>query len=253
MSSAPVLGAAPTQSRRVSRVLIGGIGAAAPEPPVEKAHVIGDPVTAWAQSLGRSSPHVAGRPRGEACRIRYAAECVWACERPPEAARCDTRLGQRVGQFGRALAAEQPRVMPFRRPPPAPQTRVACLGVACRGDQDRAGQDHGTRRPARKKRRHSLQRFTLGCRENRTLRLGVLLARLKAKLRGYDHDDGVAGNVAGLKPCFSPARGSLQTWRNVNRQLTQHLAVLRCCCQAATSWRRVSRVSAGPNIVPRGR
>ena len=142
---------------------------------------------------------------------------------------------------------------PSAGPPPALQTRVACLGVACRGDQDRAGQDHGTRRPARKKCRHSLQRFTLGCRENRTLRLGVLLARLKAKLRGYDHDDGVAGNVAGLKPCFSPARGSLQTWRNVNRQLTQHLAVLRCCFQAATSWRRVSRVSAGPNIVPRGR
>ena len=156
--------------------------------------------------------------RGEACLIRYADDCVCACERPPEAERCYTMRGQRRGTFGLELSAEKTRVMPCSRQPPAPKTSCELLGFECRWDKDRAGKDHVTRRTARKKRRNSLKRFTPWCREHRHRRLGVLFARLKAKLRGYDNDDGVPGNSAGLKPCFSQALGILKQWLNRRSQ-----------------------------------
>ena len=156
--------------------------------------------------------------REEACLIRYADDVVCAVERQPEAERFDTLRGQRRGKVGRERSAEKTRVMPCSRPPPAPQTSCELLGCECRWDKDRAGQDHVTRRTARQKRRTALKRFTPWGREPRHLRLGVLLARLTAKLRGYDHDDGVPGNLAGLQPCFSPSLGILTKWLNRRRQ-----------------------------------
>jgi RNA-directed DNA polymerase len=156
--------------------------------------------------------------RGEACRIRYADDFVCAFERQPEAEHFYTMLGQRLGTFGLELSAEKTRVMPFSRQPPAPKTSVALLGFECRWDKDRAGQDHITRRTARKKLRNSLKRFTQWCRENRHLRLGVLFARLNAKLRGYYNYYGVPGNFASLKQFFSQALGILKKWLNRRSQ-----------------------------------
>jgi hypothetical protein len=127
-------------------------------------------------------------------------------------------LGQRLGKFGLELSAEKTRVMPFSRHPPAPKTRVEFLGFEFRWDKDRAGKAHVTRRTARKKLRNSLQRFTQWCRENRNLRLGVLCARLNAKLRGYHNYYGVPGNFASLKQFFSQALGILKKWLNRRRQ-----------------------------------
>jgi len=156
--------------------------------------------------------------RGEACLIRYADDVVGACERQPEAERFYTRLGQRLGQFGRELSAEKTRVMPCSRQPPAPKTSFEFLGFEFRGDKDRAGKAHVTRRTARKKLRNSLKRFTQWWRENRHLRLGVLFARLNAKLRGYYNYYGVPGNFAGLKQFFSQALGILKKWLNRRSQ-----------------------------------
>jgi len=156
--------------------------------------------------------------RGEACLIRDADDFVWAVERQPEAERFYTRRGQRLGTFGRALSAEKTRVMPVSRQPPAPKTSVAFLGFECRWDKDRVGKAQVTRRTARKKLRNSLKRFTQWGREHRHLRLGVLLARLNAKRRGYDNDYGVPGNFAGLQPFFSQALGILKKWLNRRSQ-----------------------------------
>jgi RNA-directed DNA polymerase len=150
--------------------------------------------------------------RGEACLISYADAFVCACERQAEAERVDARLGQRRGKFGLERSADQTRVIPFSRQPPAPKTSVEWLGFECRWDKARVGKAHVTRRTARKKLRNSLKRCTQGCRENRHLRLGVLCARLNAKLRGYDNDYGVPGNCASLTQFFSQALGILQKW-----------------------------------------
>ena len=127
-------------------------------------------------------------------------------------------LGQRLGKFGLELSAEKTRVIPFSRQPPAPKTSFEFLGFEFRWDKDRAGKDHVTRRTARKKLRNSLKRFTQWCRENRNLRLGVLFARLNAKLRGYYNYYGVPGNSAGLKQFFSQALGILKKWLNRRSQ-----------------------------------
>lgn len=156
--------------------------------------------------------------RGEACLIRYADDFVCACERQEEAECFYTMLGQRLGKFGLELAAEKTRVIPFSRQPPAPKTSCEFLGFEFRWDKDRAGTAHVTRRTARKKLRNSLKRFTHWCRANRNLRLGVLFARLNAKLRGYYHYDGVPGNFAGLKQFFSQALGILKKWLNRRSQ-----------------------------------
>jgi RNA-directed DNA polymerase len=90
-------------------------------------------------------------------------------------------------------------------------TSGAFLGCEWLWAKDRAGQAHVPRRTGRQQLRNSLRRFTPWCRENRNLRLGVLWARLHAKLRGYSNDDGVPGNFASLTPVFSQALGLLQT------------------------------------------
>jgi RNA-directed DNA polymerase len=143
---------------------------------------------------------------------------VCAFERQPEAERVYTMRGQRLGKFGLARSAEKTRVMPFSRHPPAPRTRFEFLGFEFRGDKDRAGKAHGTRRTARKQLRNSLKRCTPWCRENRPLPLGGLLARLNAMLREYSHYYGVPGNFAGLKPFFSQALEMLKKWRNRRSQ-----------------------------------
>ena len=170
-------------------------------------------VTRWRPTL----PHVRFR-EGVGVRLPRATRRVGAFERQPEAERFYTMLGQRLGKFGLERSAEKTRGMPCRRQPPAPKTSVEFLGFECRWDTDRAGKDHVTRRTARKTLRNALKRGTPWCRENRHLRLGVLLARLKAKLRGYYHDDGVPGNSAGLKQFFSQALRILQKWLNRRRQ-----------------------------------
>jgi RNA-directed DNA polymerase len=141
-----------------------------------------------------------------------------AFARPSEAARFYTMPGQRRGQLGLELSAEKTRVMPCSRHPPAPKTSFEFLGCECRWAQNRAGQDHVTRRTARPKLRTSRKRFTQGCREHRNLRLGVLCARLNAKRRGDYNYYGVHGNFARLKPFVSQALGLLKKWRNRRRQ-----------------------------------
>jgi group II intron reverse transcriptase/maturase len=156
--------------------------------------------------------------RGEACLIRYADDFVCAFEHQADAERFYTALGQRLGKFGLELSAEKTRVMPFSRLPPAPKTSFEFLGFEFRWGKDRAGKAHVTRRTARQKLRSSLKRFTHWCRENRNLRLGVLFARLNAKLRGYYNYYGVPGNAAGLKQFFSQALGILKKWLNRRSQ-----------------------------------
>ena len=155
---------------------------------------------------------------GVGVRVPRATRLVCAFERQPEAERFYTMRGQRLGKFGLELSAEKTRVRPFSRHPPAPKTSFEFLGFEFRWDKDRAGKAHVTRRTARKKLRTSLKRFTQWCRENRNLRLGVLFARLNAKLRGYYNYDGVPGNSAGLKQFFSQALRILKKWLNRRSQ-----------------------------------
>ena len=175
--------------------------------------------------------------RGEACLLRSADDCVCACEEPAEAARFSSVLGQRLKQCGLALSGAKPRMIPFSRPRQAGKTRGEFLGCECRWGKARKGQEHRKRRPARKKLRASLQRFTAWCQETRHHRLPGLFQRLNATLRGYDNDDGVHGNAASRKEVFKKAIRILLQWLNRRRQRHRYTwqgytAVLECCTVA---------------------
>lgn len=129
--------------------------------------------------------HKVVRPscKGEACLIRYADDFVAAFEYQHEAERFYHVLGQRLGKFGLALAADKTRIIPFDRA--QSETGFDFLGFEFRWGKDRAGKPHLKRRTAPKKLRQSIQNFTDWCRQNRNLRLPYLFRQLNAKLRGY--------------------------------------------------------------------
>jgi RNA-directed DNA polymerase len=177
------------------------------------AHVyLHDALDLWCE------PGVTRRCRGEACRIRDADDFVCALEKQEDAERFYTALGQRLGKFGLELSAEKTRVISCSRQPPVAKTSFEFLGFEFRWGKDRAGQDHFNRRTSRTKLRNSRKRCTQWCKTNRHPRRGVLCARLNAKLRGYDNDYGVHGNVASLNQFFFSAMGILQQWLNRRSQ-----------------------------------
>ena len=158
--------------------------------------------------------------RGEACLMRYADEVVCAFEEPGEAARFYTVLGQRLEKCGLELSGAKTRLMPCSRHRLAGKTSVECLGFELRWGKDRKGHDHLKRRTARQKLRNALKRFTAWCKENRHLRLPVLVQRLNAHLRGYYNDSGVHGNAASLQPFFNRAMRMLLQW--LHRRSQRH-------------------------------
>jgi RNA-directed DNA polymerase len=156
--------------------------------------------------------------RGEACLIRYADDCVCACEEQADAERFYNVLGQRRETCGLELSAAQTRLIPFQRYRRAGPTSCELLGCALRWGKDRKGKEHLKRRTARKKLRTALQRFTAWGKENRHLRLPVLFQRLNATLRGYYNDYGVHGNAASRKQFFNSAMRIVLTWLNRRSQ-----------------------------------
>lgn len=156
--------------------------------------------------------------RGEACLLRYADDYICAFESPEEAARFYAALGPRREKFGRALATEKTRILPFSRQQPTGQGSFAFLGFELRWGWDRAGKAHLKRRTARPKLRASLPRFTQWCRENRHRRLRMRFKQLNGKLRGYSHYYGVHGNSASLKQFFDGALRILLKWLNRRSQ-----------------------------------
>jgi RNA-directed DNA polymerase len=129
-------------------------------------------------------------------------------------------LGQRLEKFGLEWAAAKTRMIPCSRYRAAGKTSFEFLGFEFRWGKDRKGQDHLTRRTARKKLRLSLHRFTAWCKEHRHLRLPVLCQRLNAKLRGDYNYYGIHGNVASLQEFFNKAIRILLKW--LNRRSPRH-------------------------------
>ena len=160
------------------------------------------------------------KPRGggEACLIRDADDGVAAWPDPAEAARCDPALGPRLGQFGRAVAPDKTRVMPFRHQPARGRTSVDCLGLEGRWGTDRAGTPPVKRRTARTTRRHSSKRFTAWCRDPCRRRVRDVVRDLHANRRGDDRSAGVHGNSPSLPQCVNQARRIRCTWLNRRRQ-----------------------------------
>jgi RNA-directed DNA polymerase len=166
----------------------------------------------WVQQV------VKPRGRGEAGRIRYADDVVAACQDPEEAERFYQELGSRLGTFGREVAPEKTRVMPFQHQHNRGRTSCDVLGFEVRWGADRAGKPHLKRRPARKTRRNSSKRFTAWCRDTCRSRVREVFRALHVKRRGYYRDDGVHGNSPSRHQFCHQARRRLFTWRKRRSQ-----------------------------------
>jgi RNA-directed DNA polymerase len=145
------------------------------------------------------------RGRGEACLIRYADDFVAACQYQEEAERFYQELGARLGKFGREVAAEKTRGMPFHHQHHRGRTSFDFLGFECRWGAERAGKPHRTRRPARQKRRNSMKRCTAWCRETCRSRVREVFRALNVNLRGDYREYGGHGNSPSLQQFFHHA------------------------------------------------
>jgi RNA-directed DNA polymerase len=164
--------------------------------------------------------HKVVKPRcgGEACLIRDADDFVGAFQYQADAERFYRERGQRLGKFGRELSPDKTRVIPFTRQQVPGHTSFDVLGLEFRWGRDRAGKPHLKRRTSRAKLRHSLKRVTEWCKEKCRYRLKDLFREWNAKLRGYDHYDGVHGNSASLHEFFTGVMRLLFKWLNRRSQ-----------------------------------
>ena len=173
----------------------------------------------WHEALDLGCHNVVKpRWRGEACLIRYAEDVVGAVEDQADAERFSREVGQRLGKFGREVAAGKTRVIPVTRPQGPGHTSFDFLGVEVRWGRDRAGKPHLKRRTSRKRRRNSRKRVTEWGKERCRHRLKDVFREVNAKVRGYDHDYGVNGNSARLHEFFTGARRILFKWLNRRSQ-----------------------------------
>ncbi|MGH2609848.1 MAG: hypothetical protein ACRDHF_12285 [Tepidiformaceae bacterium] len=158
------------------------------------------------------------RCRGEAGLIRDADEVVCALQNQVDAERFDQAWGQRRSKFGLAVSAAKTRGIPCSRPQAPGHPSVDLLGVELRWGQDRPSTPPLKRRPSRQKRRNALTRVTDWGQEQGRSRRKDVFGELNAQRRGYDNDDGVNGNSASRRACFTGARRLRFRWLHRRRQ-----------------------------------
>jgi RNA-directed DNA polymerase len=143
---------------------------------------------------------------------------VCAVQEQADAERFYQEVGQRLGKVGLGLSADNTRVIPCTRQQAPGHTSVAVLGVEFRWGRDRASKPHLKRRTSRKKRRNARKRGTDWCQEKGRDRLKDVFREVTAKWRGSYQDDGVKGNSASLRECFTWAMRLLFKWLNRRSQ-----------------------------------
>jgi hypothetical protein len=127
-------------------------------------------------------------------------------------------VGQRLGKVGLERAAGKTRVIPFTRQQVPGHTSCDVLGLAFRWGRDWAGKPHRKRRTSRKKLRDARKRVTDWGKERCRRKLKGWFRELNAKVRGYDHYEGVDENSASRHEFFTWALRLLFTWLNRRRQ-----------------------------------
>ncbi len=153
---------------------------------------------------------------GVGVRLPRATYLVCAFEEQEDAEAFYKALGERLGEFLLALAAEKTRIIAFSRH--QTKTSFEFLGFEFRWCKDRSGKAHLQRRTARKKLTKSLANFTEWCKKNRHLRLRKLFERLHTTFRGYDNYYGVKGNYSSLEEVYNHMSNILMKWLNRRSQ-----------------------------------
>ena len=154
--------------------------------------------------------------RGAAFLCRYADDFVCAFELEADAERFYAVLGERLGKFGLAVAAEKTNLLRFSPINWKASGAFEFLVFEFRWGLGRWRKPVIKRRTARKKYRASLADFREWCREHCRLPKRVLFAKLNSKLRGYYNYYGIRGNAESLHDFFYQAKRIL--YKTLNRR-----------------------------------
>lgn len=139
---------------------------------------------------------------GEACFVRYADDFVCLFQYRKEAERFFANLPHRLAKFGRTLAKDKTRIVPFSRFRKQENHRFDFLGFEFRWGTNRTGKDQLQTPTSRTKLKASLKTFTQWCKQVRNLGTREIFEALNRKLRGYDNHYGIRGNLPRLQQFF---------------------------------------------------
>lgn len=156
--------------------------------------------------------------KGEAYMCRFADDFVCAFQYKEDAERFFKVLPKRLEKFGLKVAPDKTKILRFSRFEKERNQSFEFLGFEFRWGTSRKGKDFVQRRTARKKFRNSLKSLNDWVRENRSIRLPDLLAKVNVKLRGYYNYYGVIGNYASLAELYRQVQRILFQWLNRRSQ-----------------------------------
>lgn len=162
--------------------------------------------------------HVKPRCRGEAMMIRYADDFVCLFQYETDAQQLYAALPQRLEKFGLQIAPEKTRILRFSRFEPDGTSRFEFLGFEFRWGTSRAGKKIVKRRTAPKRLTKAIAAFTEWIKENRHLRLPVLMRKLRSKYQGTWNYFGLIGNYGGLRAFYYWTVRILHKWLNRRSQ-----------------------------------
>jgi RNA-directed DNA polymerase len=128
--------------------------------------------------------------------------------------------GQRLAQYGLALAPEKPRRLRCRRYQKDAKSRLDFLGFTFFWGPDRTGKDWLQRRTARPRLKQALRHCTAWRKQASKQRRAELLHERNSQLRGYYTSYGVHGNASRLAECYDHVERRLYKW--LNRRSQQH-------------------------------
>jgi RNA-directed DNA polymerase len=158
------------------------------------------------------------KQRGRCTMVRYADDFVACFEYRHEAAAFEEALKNRLAKFGLEVAADKTKTLRFGRNGGPHNGRFDFLGFEFYWEPDRQGKPKVKRRTATKKWLAGKQRMREWIREHRHQKLGEMLKKLNAKLRGTWNYYGLIGNYRRMQLFYEDTLRSLHKWINRRSQ-----------------------------------
>jgi group II intron reverse transcriptase/maturase len=155
--------------------------------------------------------------RGKAILIRYCDDFVIGLERPEDAERVVSLLGDRLKAFGLELHPDKTRLVDFRRPPDNHKGGKGpgsfdLLGFTHYWRRSRQGKWHMATKTARARQRRTIMAVYEWCRRHRHLSVPAQHNALRRKLTGHYNYFNVRGNTRAIGRVAFHARRAWYKW-----------------------------------------
>jgi RNA-directed DNA polymerase len=162
------------------------------------------------------------RMKGRGFLTRLADDCIIGCESKTEAQRVMAVLPKRFGRFNLTIHPEKMALIGFNKPLRREHSARGkgtfdLLGFTHYWAKTRRGYWVIKRKTVGKRLRRLMQGIGTWCRENRHAPLPEQERMRWAKLRGYDHYQGIRGNLKALRTVLEHTRRAWRYWLSRRR------------------------------------